>query len=154
MPKQTMTRKASDNVYLHKDFHGALSNGIEYIHEKYGAEAVRDYLRQFAGTYYAPLKEDLIRRGLIALKEHYDKIFKAEGGKVRFTLSDCELQIEVETNPAVQHLRAQKIPVARLFSETIRTVGEELCAGTPFAVELLAYDEASGRYAQRFYRKA
>jgi len=153
MPKETVTRKASDNVYLHKDFHGALSNGIEYIHEKYGAEAVRDYLCQFAGTYYAPLKQDLVRRGLIALKEHYAKVFQTEGGKVRFTLSDRDLRIEVEINPAVQHLRAQKYPVARLLSETIRTVGETLCTGTPFAVEMLAYDEPSGRYTQRFYRK-
>ena len=32
MPKQVMTRKAGNNVYLHKDFHGALSNGIDFIH--------------------------------------------------------------------------------------------------------------------------
>ena len=62
MPKQVMTRQASDNVYLHKDFHGGLSGGIEYIHEQYGAEAVREYLRQFAGAFYAPLKKDLARR--------------------------------------------------------------------------------------------
>src|SRR3989339_1167634 len=103
MPKQVMTRKAGDNVYLHKDFHGALSNGIDFIHERYGAEAVRDYLRQFADAFYAPLKNDLVRRGLIALKEHYDKVFQEERGQARFTLSDRELRIEVEMNPAVQH---------------------------------------------------
>ena len=153
MPKQVMTRKAGDNVYLHKDFHGALSNGIDYIHEKYGAEAVRDYLRQFADTFYAPLKNDLVRRGLIALKEHYAKVFQAEGGRARFTLSDRELRIEVEMNPAVQHMRAQNYPVAKLYSETIRTVGAALCAGTLYAAELLAYDDASGRYTQLFFRK-
>jgi len=153
MPKQVMTRKAGDNVYLHKDFHGALSNGIDFIHERYGAEAVRDYLRQFADAFYAPLKNDLVRRGLIALKEHYDKVFQEERGQARFTLSDRELRIEVEMNPAVQHMRAQGYPVAILYSETIRTVGEALCAGTPFAVKMLAYDEVSGRYTQLFFRK-
>lgn len=153
MPKQVMARKAGDNVYLHKDFHGALSNGIEYIHEKYGAEAVRDYLRQFADAFYAPLKADLTHRGLVALKEHYEKVFKAEGGRARFALSDRELRIEVEMNPAVQHMRAQGYPVAKLYSETIRTVGEALCAGTPYTAELTAYDESSGRYTHRFFSK-
>jgi len=153
MPKQVMNRKAGDNVYLHKDFHGALSNGIDFIHEHYGPEAVRDYLRQFADTFYAPLKKDLVRRGLIALKEHYANVFKIEGGQARFKLTDNELRIEVDLNPAVHHMRAQNYPVARLYSETIRTVGEALCAGTPYAAELSAYDEASGRYTQRFFRK-
>ncbi|MFH0796159.1 MAG: hypothetical protein V2A65_03775 [Candidatus Omnitrophota bacterium] len=36
MTKETMSRKASDNIYLHKDFHGALSAGIEYLDRHYG----------------------------------------------------------------------------------------------------------------------
>ena len=154
MPKQVMTRNAGDNVYLHKDFHGALSNGIDFIHERYGAESVRDYLRQFAGAFYAPLKKDLVRRGLIALQEHYAAVFQAEGGRAHFALSDRELRIEVELNPAVQHMRARGYPVAKLYAETIRTVGEALCAGTPFAAKMLGYDEASGRYTQLFFSQA
>ena len=40
MPKEKMRRKAADNPYLHKDFHGALSCGMEYLHARFGAEAV------------------------------------------------------------------------------------------------------------------
>ena len=36
-----MTQQEEINV--HKDFHGALSRGIEYLHEHYGADAVREY---------------------------------------------------------------------------------------------------------------
>lgn len=56
MTKEVMERKASDNKYLHKDFHNIMNLGIEYIHEKYGEESVREYLIQFASSYYAPLK--------------------------------------------------------------------------------------------------
>ena len=41
MPKEYIKRNAADNEYLHKDFHGALSAGIEYLHRNYSAQAVR-----------------------------------------------------------------------------------------------------------------
>ena len=44
MTKQTMHRTAGDNAYLHQDFHGALSVGIDYVHDHYGEQAVRDYI--------------------------------------------------------------------------------------------------------------
>ena len=86
MAKQIMRRTASDNQYLHRDFHGALSVGIEFLHEQYGEDAVRDYLWQFARAFYAPLTELLEERGLVALEEHFRKIYELEGGVVHFTL--------------------------------------------------------------------
>ena len=147
-----MRRKASDNVYLHKDFHGALSAGIEYLHRRYGKEAVRQYLRQFASNFYAPLIKEVKKRGLVALKEHFEKMYKIEKGKCRITFSEDELRIEVKACPAVTHMRKQGYRVARLFSETTRTVNEAICKGTPFASELLSYDEETGQGIQRFYR--
>ena len=44
MVKQVIERKASDNEYLHKDFHCALSVGIEYLEQNYDEDAVRRYL--------------------------------------------------------------------------------------------------------------
>lgn len=69
MTKEVIDRRASDNEYLHKDFHGALSAGIEYLQKNYGTQAVRDYLRQFALAFYSPLKKALGKRGLVAIKE-------------------------------------------------------------------------------------
>lgn len=154
MAKEIMRRRSSDNVYLHKDFHGALSQGIQFIHRKYGAEAVRAYLRQFVAAYYAPLKAEIRRRGLPALKEHFEKMYRLEGGMIQLACSDDELRLEVNACPAVTHLRAHGYPVADLFIETTRTVNEALCEDTPFAAELIRYDEADGHSIQRFYRKA
>lgn len=153
MPKEVMRRKAADNVYSHKDFHGALSAGIEYLHERYGDEAVREYLRGFAATYYGPLIAALRERGLIALKEHFERIYAAEQGDIRLTCSDDELVLEVEACPAVRHMRGRSYAVARLFSETGKAVYEGICEGTPFAVEVLEYDDATGRSRVRFHRR-
>jgi hypothetical protein len=152
MAKQIMRRTGSDNKYLHQDFHGALSAGIEYLHVNYGEDAVRQYLWQFAKTFYAPLTQALRSRGLVALQEHFSHIYDLEGGAVHITLSEAQLQIEVNACPAVMHMRNQGYPVARLFRETTDTVNRAICDLTPYAAELLAYDEWTGRSIQRFYR--
>lgn len=154
MAKEVMRRRAADNVYLHKDFHGALSNGIAYLEERYGEGAVRDYLRQFALTYYAPLREELRRRGLVALEEHFARIYATEGSPIRTRLTAEELVLEIDSCPAVTHMRKHGMPVARLFSETSRTVNEALCEGTAYAAELVSYRDSDGRSVQRFYRRA
>ena len=153
MSKETVTRKASDNPYLHKDFHGALSTGIEYLHQCYGEQAVRNYLRQFARSFYKPLTEDVKKRGLAALKEHFERTYRTEGAEAAFRLSEDELVIGVPRCPAVTHMREHGYKVARLFVETTRTVNEAICEGTPFAAELAEYDEQTGGCVQRFFRR-
>jgi hypothetical protein len=149
-----MRRKASDNVYLHKDFHGALSAGIEYLHRRYGPQAVEDYLRQFARSYYAPLRDDIRTRGLVALKEHFEDTYRREGVTPQVILSDDELVVKVESCPAVAHMRAHGYAVAELFYETTKGVNEALCEGSPFCAELVEYEPQTGRAAMRFRRKS
>ena len=153
MPKEVMRHKASDNVYLHKDFHGALSLGIDYLDQRGGLQAVRDYLRQFASAFYPPLTEALKRRGLVALKEHFERVYRTEGTEVSLRLSEDELIVEVPRCPAVTYMRQHGHHVARLFHETTRTVNEAICEGTGFAAELVRYDEQTGASCQRFYRR-
>lgn len=148
-----MRRKASDNIYFHPDFHGALSCGIDYLHQHYGEDAVRDYLREFAHTFYAPLRQALREKGLVALKDHFETVYRMEGGEVQCELSGDELKISVAACPAVRHMRAHGYPVAPLFHETTRTVNEALCDETPYAAELLDYDPQTGRCIQRFFRR-
>ena len=153
MAQEVLQRRACDNVYLHKDFHGALSCGIAYIEQRYGPDAVRAYLRQFARAFYAPLTAALRERGLIALEEHFARIYALEGGSVRFARRADELLMDVEVCPAVAHMRAHGYPVARMWRETTATVNDAICEGTPFAAELVSYDEETGRRRVRFYRR-
>lgn len=153
MPKETMRRRAADNRYLHKDFHSALSCGIAYLHEHFGAESVRNYLHTFARSYYAPLRGQILTRGLDAIEEHFRKLYETEGGDVLFERSENELVIRVAACPAVQHIRGRGLPVAELFYETTATVNRALCEGTPFVAELVEYDPETGRSVQRFSRR-
>ena len=154
MAREVMEHRASDNEYFHPDFHGALSTGIEYLDRTFGEEAVREYLRRFTNSYYAPLKAELRRRGLAALKEHFEKVYAREGGEVRIECSSDELIVSVAACPAIAHMRRRGYRIARLWRETTRTVNEALCEGTPFEAELLEYDERTGRSVARFRRRA
>jgi len=95
MAKEIITRKASDNEYLHKDFHIALNYGIDYLHKKFGEGSVIEYLKQFANSFYSPLKRSLREKGLIAVKEHYEEIYKIEGAEFNMKFSQDELIINL-----------------------------------------------------------
>ena len=153
MARETMTRKAADNVYHHMDFHGALSTGISYLEEHYGADAVRAYVRQFARKFYASLIWDIHARGLDALSAYLHGLYTREGGLIRIESSDDELFLEVLLNPAVDHMRRQGYAVAPLFFETSRTLYEALCEDTLYAAEWIRWDEQTGQCAVRFYRR-
>jgi len=154
MPKDIIERKASDNKYLHKDFHGALSVGLDYIAEHFGEDAVREYLWDFGVSFYGPLKKALAERGLVALEEYFTNIYNDEKADFKITLSHDELLVEVAACPAVMHMRKQNYKVSPLFVETSKTVNEAICDGTPFAAELTEYDEQTGKSIQRFYRRS
>lgn len=153
MAKEIMRRSAADNPYLHQDFHMALNCGIDYLHRRYGEEAVREYLRLFTRSFYAPLIKDINDRGLTAIKEHLEHIYTLEEGRVSFNLTQDALSVEVAACPAVLHMRENGVEPDDLFVETERTVNETLATETPYAYELQEYDKDTGRSRQRYYRR-
>ncbi len=154
MPREVIERSASDNEYMHKDFHGALSVGLDYIATNFGEDAVREYLHEFGASYFSPLKKDLTERGLEPVKEYFVGVYEAESAEFEISSSDDELLIRVAACPAVMHMRENEYKVSPLFVETTRTVNEAICEGTPFAFELVEYDEQTGKSIQRFYRRS
>ncbi len=153
MPKEVMDRRATENEYLHKDFHGALSSALIYLEERFGAEAVREYLRGFAREYYAPLREEMTERGLEAVADRLRRVYADEGADVCIELDRDGLIVEVEACPAVTHMREHGYEVAPMWRETIRSVNEGICEGTVYQFELLEYCEETGASVGRFSRR-
>ena len=153
MGKEVMDRRASDNEYLHKDFHLGLNGGIEYVRLNYGEQAVRDYLRQFATVFYAPLKEELKERGLAAIRDHVKKTYTLEGGKIDIDFAEDAMVVSVEACPAVMHIRSLGCEPDPLFHETTATVNKVICEGSDFEFELQEYEPETGRSVQRFSRR-
>ena len=80
--------KASDNAYLHKDFHGAMSYAISYLDAHYGDAGIKEYLEQVAKNAYSPLIEAVKQEGLSAIEKHLRKIFELEQGVFKIEKED------------------------------------------------------------------
>lgn len=151
MPREVMRRTPSDNEYLHQDFHGALSTGLQYLQDTYGPEAVIEYLQQTTDSLYAPVKEDLIERGLVAIEEYLRELYETEGGQITIERTDDdELFVHIEECPAVRHMRENGYEVADMWVETTRTVYSRLVEDTDYTFELLEYDDQTGETTMRF----
>ncbi len=148
-----MERRASDNEYLHKDFHGALSSALIYLEDRYGPDAVREYLRRFARRFYAPLREQITERGLEAIADRLREVYETEGAEASIELTDDELIVRVEAGPAVTHMREHGYEVSPMWRETIRSVNEAICEDTAFDFELLDYCEETGARTGRFFAR-
>ena len=153
MAKKVINQKASDGTYYHPDFHTALNYGIDYLYKSLGEESVREYLRQFANAYFAPLKKALQDKGLLAIKEHYEKIYVTENAVFEIHISDDELLIHLSESPAVMHIRAGGHPVSSLYYETVATVNKEICQNTLYDCEVVDYNHENGAYQIRFYKR-
>lgn len=151
--KQIIEQKASDNTYFHKDFHIALNYGINYLHKNFGEEAVREYLAQFANTYFAPLKKALREKGLPVLKEHYENIYKIEDAVFNISISPNDLLIHLSQSPAVMYIKAKGHPVSTIYQETVITVNKEICRNTPYDCKLVEYEHENGAYKLRFFKR-
>ena len=153
MTKQIIRQKTSDSTYYHPDFHIAFNYGIEYLHKNFGENVVLEYLMRFANAYFAPLKKALMDTGLLAIKEHYEKIHQIENAIFSLNISNNELLIHISESPAVMYIKENGHAVSPLFQETVTTVNKEICMNTPYECELVDYNSENGAYQLRFFKR-
>ena len=138
---------------VHKDFHGALSYGLQFLDEHFGEEGVRAFLSGLAESVYKPLVEDVRSRGVAALRDHWQQVFALEGGEIELREEDGTLQLRVLRCPAIAHMKQRGYCVATRFCEHTRVVNEAVCRAAGFECEV-EYDQPAGRCLQRFWMAA
>jgi len=143
--------KATDNVYLHKDFHGGLCYGIKYLDDHYGPEATSEYLRQVGRSYYVPLSQQLKNEGLSALEKHWREVFTKEGGKFSLELQDGVLTLTVQECPAIAHLKKTHQLFTPRYCQTTVVVNETICGEAGYKSSC-RYEPGEGRCVQKFWK--
>ncbi|MBT3319624.1 MAG: hypothetical protein HN948_06295 [Clostridia bacterium] len=153
---EKMVRHASDNKYLHRDFHGILNLGIEYLQEQYGDDAVIEYLQEYTRVFHKPLIDAVKADGLSAIQKYFERIFEIEEVEedILFEMGVDTLTIVISKCPALSHMKKTNITPAAMFIETTRTIGLTLAEETGLSYELVTYDEATGASIQKFIGKA
>lgn len=149
--RKALDCKASDNEYLHKDFHGALCYSIKYLDDNYGQEATREYLEQVGRTYYRPLSEKMEREGLSALENHLRDIFSTEGGEFDLRYENETLVLEVSRCPAILHLKKINQLFTQRYCETTVVVNQTICDGAGFECSC-EYESGAGKCVQKFWK--
>ena len=150
--KRVIDCKASDNVYLHKDFHGALCYSIQYLDEQYGHDATAAYLAQVGETFFAPLSEALKREGLAALEKHWRQIFSLEEGQFSLEYEDGALVLTVQECPAIAHLKSRGQLFTDRYCETTVVVNETVCRRAGYDCSC-TYEPGQGQCVQRFWQE-
>jgi hypothetical protein len=94
---ERMERRAADNKYLHKDFHGIMNLGISYLQEEFGNDSVIEYLVRYTKVFHKPLIDKIKKEGLGALEEYFKNIFEIEEATddVSFEKNDGELTVKI-----------------------------------------------------------
>lgn len=155
MSIKIMDKRAADNKYLHRDFHILGDDGIKYVGENYGDNGVKEYLRHFATAYYSTLVDSIKEKGLTALKEHIENIYKIEEAPevLKTTLTEKELLVEVSHCPAVAFMKKSGHTPSKWYIEQTRTVNETIADNADLGFELISYDSETGKAAYRFFRR-
>lgn len=144
--------KASDNKYLHKDFHGALCYAIKYLDDNFCRQATEEYLRQVADTYFAPLMKRLKEKGLSALESHWQEVFSKEGGEFKLYYDDNVLILEVAKCPAISHLKKRGMLFTNRFCRTTVVINQAICKKAGFECSC-RYEHGQGKCVQRFWKE-
>ncbi len=136
---------------IHKDFHGAMSYGLQYLSERYGKAETVAYLKQLAHTLYSPLVEALKTEGLPALYKHWNYIFTIEDADFEIGYEENDvLFLKVKKCPAIHHMREKNYQVAEKYCQHCRIINEEIChsAGYKCSIE---YNQDKGSCIQKFW---
>ena len=147
---KVMERKASDNKYLHKDFHIALNLLMTYLYDNYGEKAIKDYLEQYSRAYYKPLNKKLKTGKTEPIAEYFKDIYQKEEWPVNIVVNDNSIEITQDSCPAISHIIRNGGTPCPCYSETYNTVYRTLCENTPFEYSLEYFNDETGACKQQF----
>lgn len=149
-----MKRSASDNEYFHPDFHISAKRGVEYVGNKFGDDAVIEYLTRFTKVYYAPLIALVKKNGFSEMKKYIEKTYIAEKHpeNVSCTLSENELYVKVSECPGVMHIKERGFEPTKWYKNLTETVYGVIAKESGVEFEMISYDEENGATEYRFFK--
>lgn len=155
MAKLVMERQASDNPYLHRDFHVTGEQGLRYLGEKMGDNAVTEFLTIFTKRYYKPLIDAMKEKGLSAYKEHLETIYNAEDALdvLDISLTSDSITVSVSECPAIRFMKSINYTPCRWYGETTTTVCRAIADEADFGFHLDYYEPETGKARYTFFRR-
>ena len=136
---------------LHRDFHASILDGVDYVRENYGDEALRKVLFGMGTEVYRTLHERLTAGDTSELLAWWRYYMDREGAD--YTLEetpDGGAVLTVRDCPAMRHLEVRGIPGGRRLCAATRILNEAFCSGSPYEIVL---EETGGRSCRQTLRR-
>ncbi len=151
---RVIERRASDNKYLHRDFHISMNMLMEYISREYGPIALTEYLAQFSREFHSKRKECLQNGDLGCLEKYFKNVYKKEEWPLFIELKNDVLILSQDSCPGISYLQKNGYKPVEQYIETYTTVYRTLCQDTPFEYVMDSFDSDTGKCRQRFQRRS
>lgn len=140
---QVVDLKKEDNKYFHRDFHLSGDCALRYCGEKFGHEAVVEFLTQYVKNYYAPIIEDIKKNGLVKIKEWIEKLYETEEAPevLHTELKDNALTVTIDKSPVIEYMYSLNQKPSKYYIEETRTLYSVVAKECGFDFELMYYKE-------------
>lgn len=140
---RVMDLKKEDNKYLHRDFHFHGDLALRYLGDHFGENGVRAFLTDYVNHFYSPLLADARSRGLVAIKEWIERLYRVEEAEalVKCVLDQDVLAVSIKESPAIRHLRSTGTEPCKHYIEQTRTLYSAMADSLDYSFDLNYYDD-------------
>jgi hypothetical protein len=119
------------------DFYTAINATFRFIERKLGREGLLRYWQELGENYYAPVAQRWRDGGLPAVAAHWRAAFAAEpGADVMVDETAEKVIVNVQTCPAISHLRTQQREITPSFCQHCYFVNEAIAAPAGLTVRI------------------
>ena len=130
---------------LHRDFHASILDGVNYVRDNYGEEALREVLFNMGTKVYKTIHEKLVAGDPSELIAWWRYYLDREGSDYMLEETSDGAVLTVRDCAALKHLEKRKIPGGKGLCTATRILKEAFCSDSPFEIVL----EETGEYACR-----
>ena len=131
---------------LHMDFHASTLDGVNYLLENYGEDALKEVLFNTGTKVYKSIHEKLQKGDSSELLEHWQFFFSREGGEFKLDINeDGTATLEVIKCPALCHLEKINIAPDQVMCRATAILNDALCSDSPFVIETVPTGKFSCR---------
>ncbi len=150
---QVIDMKTEDNKYLHRDFHLLGDNALKYCGDKYGKDAVIEFLQTYVKNYYSPIIDKIKVEGLPAIKSWIEKVYEIEESSelLHTELSENKLTVSIDKSPVIEYMKSLNQKPSEYYIEQTRTLYKTVAELTGFKFDLEYYEE-DGKTRFSFYK--
>ena len=134
----------------HRDFHASILDGVNYLLDTGGEEALRDVLFRTGTETYRTLHEKLVAGDPSELIAWWRYYMDREGADYSLEETADGAVLTVRDCPALKHLDARGIPGGKGLCAATRLLNEAFCSGSPFDIAL---EETGARACRQVLRR-